>query len=37
MPGCELMTSDLAEVGIELICQQATPDLIAHSCKMTMN
>lgn len=30
MPGCELMTSDLAEVGIELICQQATPDLISQ-------
>ncbi len=28
MPGCELVASDLAEVGIEIICQQATPDLL---------
>lgn len=30
MPGCELMASDLTDIGVELICQESTPDLIAQ-------
>ncbi len=28
-PGCEMMASDYVDIGIELICQEGTPDLIS--------
>jgi peptide/nickel transport system substrate-binding protein len=28
MPGCEMISSDYRDIGVELICQESTPDLI---------